>query len=385
MPYFSFSLKQNFLIKNDILHDSSEIFSNKIYFSKNTSLWKILNKKTNQQYLNFINFEQRIRVKNKKESILFCLPPSAGFGDVIEYALAIKEIYLSNKHLNFGVAFTGRYVSFLKKYFNFNKVYGDIIDQKEMFKFDNIFHFSLEITELKLQKYIRSDIESVILKYFNIVKSLQPLRVYKKEIKEIYIYPVSQSPIRSIQPYIIDSIIKSFSKDYKINIVFSESPISNFIETNIKSKNYQKILPNSLDELCDLIKETDFGIFTDSGPLHFAKSIGIKGVLLTTTVGAITLLNGYKSINEITNFYNSDYCNAPCGLTNLINFKNRIGCYDSLKISKKDVIGEDNLNSLQRGSIKDKYIDFMIKPVGCIKSIDKNKVINEIKKNIKIK
>ena len=45
MPYFSFSLKKNFL--RDIklpIEDIDNIVNNKIYFSKNTYLWKTLNK-----------------------------------------------------------------------------------------------------------------------------------------------------------------------------------------------------------------------------------------------------------------------------------------------------------------------------------------------------
>ena len=46
MPYFSFSLKQNFLSKDELLLlNISQPELNKIYFSKNTNLWKHLNKK----------------------------------------------------------------------------------------------------------------------------------------------------------------------------------------------------------------------------------------------------------------------------------------------------------------------------------------------------
>ena len=46
MPYFSFSLKQNFLSKDELLLlNISQPELNKVYFSKNTNLWKHLNKK----------------------------------------------------------------------------------------------------------------------------------------------------------------------------------------------------------------------------------------------------------------------------------------------------------------------------------------------------
>ena len=37
-----------------------------------------------------------------------------------------------------------------------------------------------------------------------------------------------------------------------------------------------------------------------------------------------------------------------------------------------------NLNSLQRGSIKDSYVGLISKPVGCVKNININKLTNLI-------
>jgi len=46
MPYFSFSLKQNFFSKDTLLSmNIAQLEHNKVYFSKNTNLWKHLNKK----------------------------------------------------------------------------------------------------------------------------------------------------------------------------------------------------------------------------------------------------------------------------------------------------------------------------------------------------
>ena len=131
-----------------------------------------------------------------------------------------------------------------------------------------------------------------------------------------------------------------------------------------------------------VIENVDFGIFVDSGPLHFAKIINIKGVLITTTVSGRKLLNGFKSISEISNNYKSLFCHAPCGLTNIFNYNNLVGCYQSLKISKDKVINLKNFNSLQRGNLKKKYIYFIDNPVGCQKNISLKNVSKFI--NIKL-
>ena len=223
-------------------------------------------------------------------------------GDAIEYGIALNAVYSNKNYVNSAIAFTGRYKSIFQKYFGFKKVYSDIISLKEMSKYDMIFHLSLEIEELKYQKYIRTDIEDVVANYFKVNKK----RISKKPIcllvKKINIFPVSQSPIRFMPPILIDKITEFFQDDYEINIIFDKSSlISNYIEDNIKSINFNKLSPTSLDGLCNIIKNTEFGIFMDSGPLHVAKLLGVKGVLITTSVGGNVLLNKFSTIKEITN------------------------------------------------------------------------------------
>ena len=146
MPYFSFSLKQNFFNNNIIKYDFSKIQADTTFFSKNTFLWKNLNNKENKKYINFIKLEKRTKVKLAKGSILFCLPPSIGLGDAIEYGIALNAVCSNKNYVNSAIAFTGRYKSIFQKFFGFKKVYGDIISLKDMSKYDVIFHlFSISI------------------------------------------------------------------------------------------------------------------------------------------------------------------------------------------------------------------------------------------------
>ena len=82
----------------------------------------------------------------------------------------------------------------------------------------------------------------------------------------------------------------------------------------------------------------NFGIFIDSGPLHVAKILRKKGVFISTSVGANILLNDFHTIAEVKNYYASAFCKSPCGLVNVFNYKNEIGCYDSLSIKKKEIL-----------------------------------------------
>ncbi len=106
MPFFSFSLKKNFLNQEEFPYIVKE---NITYYSKNTKLWKTLNKTEFTKYINFVSFEKRKSNKSLEDSVLFCLPPNMGLGDLIEYALFIERLENSKKFKKIGVAFIGKY------------------------------------------------------------------------------------------------------------------------------------------------------------------------------------------------------------------------------------------------------------------------------------
>ena len=163
MPYFSFSIKENLYSI-----EFENVKQNITYYSKNTKLWKLLHSKKMKSITSFIQFENRIKVPLLKKNILFCVPPSIGLGDAIEYGLAINSIKENIFLKKIGIAFVGDYSFLFKKYFSADYIYPHIISDKEIKKYDDVFHFTLEIEELKKQKYVRSNIAEQISKYFNI-------------------------------------------------------------------------------------------------------------------------------------------------------------------------------------------------------------------------
>ena len=194
MPYFSFSLIDSYNI-HDLQKcqiDFSLIKPNKKYFSKNTALWKILRKKNNFSNLNFIKQEKRKKITKIGKKILFCLPPSIGLGDAIEYALSVKAIINSNRFIDLAVAFVGRYRNIFEKYFNINNLYDEFISEESIKEYDTIFHLTLEIVELTYQKYNRQNIEELITNFFNVNK-FRYFKDYKIDsINKISIFPISR-------------------------------------------------------------------------------------------------------------------------------------------------------------------------------------------------
>ena len=160
MPFFSFSINE---IKSPLT--KFNITSNKVYFSKNTALWKILNKQ-NSSTINFLKREKRLPIINIRQNILFCLPPSIGLGDAFEYAMAIKIISEKSRFDKVAVAFSAEYSFVFKDFFNLGIVYPFIINDVEMNNFDTVFHLTLEIKSLINQKYSRSNICEEIMNFF---------------------------------------------------------------------------------------------------------------------------------------------------------------------------------------------------------------------------
>ncbi|MDC0192619.1 hypothetical protein OAJ89_04815 [Alphaproteobacteria bacterium] len=380
MPFFSFSLKKNFLNQKEFPHIAKkDIKNDTIYYSKNTKLWKTLNKKSSIKFINFVSFEKREPSITPKDSILFCLPPSMGLGDLIEYAIFIEKLEKSKKFKKVGVAFIGKYSFILKKYFNIKHIFLEVISKEKYYSFNNQFHVSLEVEVLKLQKYNRKDINKYLSKYFGLNVINKNFKKFNKtNLAKITIFPVSKSPIRSLSPFLINKIIKTYKDKLKIEIVLDSSDISHFIKSKLLLNNINIIKPKNLEELSNVVDKIEFGIFMDSGPLHLAKLLNKKGILIVTSVSHRELLNENENIFPIQNNFKSKHCSSPCGLTNVFNLDGKIGCFQSLKISRENFFKIKNLNSLQRGNIKDSYVSLISKPVGCVENININKLTNLI-------
>tara|TARA_Y100000590_G_scaffold468055_1_gene649180 strand:- start:894 stop:2060 length:1167 start_codon:yes stop_codon:yes gene_type:complete len=383
MPYFSFAIRdiKKINLKN-FCPEVQKIKSNQKYYSKSTKLWKFLNDRNNYNKTQFINFEKRYNVSKYNKKILFLLPPSIGLGDAVEYALAIKAVSNSQQFEKIGIAFVGRYKTIFTKYFNFQNIYEEVINEKKLKSFDTLFHVTLEIEELLFQKYNRKSIENLITSFFSVKK----FKYFKSSLiqtnSNITIFPISASPIRCMPIELLNYIINNFYQKIDIEVVLdNQSDISNLIKDNINNSKIKISSPSNLSALLRVIEKLEFGIFMDSGPLHIAKILNKKGILITNTIDGKILLNNYNSIIYYKNRFKSKYCKSPCGLTNIFNYKNNFGCYNSLKINKKNILKKNILNSLQRGNLKKNYVKYISNPVECLKHINNDDIIQLIMKH----
>ena len=183
---------------------------------------------------------------------------------------------------------------------------------------------------------------------------------------------------------LLNYLTSNLSNQYKIQIVLDQqSLISKTLFNKISNTELVTIInPSSLINLLEIIENIDFGIFMDSGPLHVAKILNKQGVVIISSVNEKNLVSNFDNIKYMKNEYISRYCQGPCGLTNIFNYNNMSGCYDSLQISKNKIINNENLKEFQRGKIKNDYIKFILNPVNCLKKINNNKVLELIKNSI---
>ena len=377
MPFFSFSLNE---IKSSFT--KYNITSNNVYFSKNTNLWKLLNKE-NSSIIKFLKREKRLTATKISKNILFCLPPSIGLGDAIEYAMAIKTLSEKIQFDNLGVAFTGEHEIIFRDFYKISKIYPFIIEKNEFNNFDTVFHLTLEINNLVNQKYSRSNIFEEIINYFNIKKPRQREFIKSNnKIKKISIFPISSSPIRSMPIVILNDLLNLLTQDYVVEICLDcNSKISNYLFNNVNKKNVTLVDPKNKSELISYIKNIQYGLFMDSGPLHVAKMLNKRGLMLETSVSTKILLKNYNLIKGIENNFTSSYCNAPCGLTDIFNYQNSFGCYDSLRLNSLK-IKNNNFKDINNRGVKNYYLENFKKPPGCSLSLNVQNIYNAIKKDM---
>ena len=380
MPFFSFSI-------NEVTPSLKRynIIENNLYFSKNTQLWKLI-KKIPKSSLNKLELEKRHSVKSIGKKILFCLPPNIGLGDAIEYASALKSVSDSNIFEKLGVAFTGEFQFLFKEYFKLKNIFPYFIDNVDLDKFDTIFHLTLEIQSLINQKYSRSDIYSEIISFFKIkdIKSKSIQNNKNCKIKKISVFPLSNSPVRTMPIEILIKLTSLLKKHFNIEIFLNQnSEISNLLHKRLINEDVNIIDPKNTEALISAIKKIEYGVFMDSGPLHVAKMFNKKGLLIETSVSSKILLSNYKMIKGIDNTFSSSFCMAPCGLTDIFNHNNNHGCFDSLQIERAKLKKENYKNMISRG-VKNHYKNFFFKPVGCLSSLNVQNIYNAIMKEVSL-
>ena len=381
MAFFSFSL-----LKDQLTYFSKIIEPNQKYFSKDVALWKELKNRNKKKHICLLKLENRLRLNTLGKKILICLPPNFGLGDAVEYGIAIKSIIKSKKFSKVGIAFCSNYFYVFKEIFLFSNIYPLLVSEYEIKEYDTVFHITLEIEALKFQKYKRSNIVDEICKHFHIPVfdfKIKKKTTINRKIKEISIFPVSTSMIRSLPYKVIEQVIEKFQSEYIFKIYINDSDFSKHLEEKVKHDSCTFVNPKNINNLIFEIEKIEFGVFVDSGPLHIAKIFDKKGVLIETSVDSKILLSNSKKIDTVENQYLSKFCYGPCGLVDVFYMDNKVGCYESHKVSYEDVSKIKSFKNLQRWNKKANNSQLTLNPIGCVRDININNILKVLENNLK--
>ena len=146
---------------------------------------------------------------------------------------------------------------------------------------------------------------------------------------------------------------------------------------------FRSVKPKNIQSLIVEISKTNFGIFIDSGPIHIAQCFNKNGILVEASVSSKILLSNSNNIMSVKNKYKSNYCNGPCGLVDIFAYESKVGCYETHKLSFKDINSFKNQKNLQRWNKKENNSHLISNPVGCIKQIDVKNIIELIRYKLK--
>ena len=105
--------------------------------------------------------------------------------------------------------------------------------------------------------------------------------------------------------------------------------------------------------------------------------------MIVSSVSEKILLDNFSNIRAIQSNYMSNYCKGPCGLVNVFKFNNESGCYDSLRVKKNLIMRLDDFKSLQRGNLKESYLNLYINSVNCYKHFNINEINLFLENNLK--
>ena len=95
------------------------------------------------------------------------------------------------------------------------------------------------------------------------------------------------------------------------------------------------------------------------------------------------LLVNSNNIEAVSNQYSSNYCQGPCGLTDIFSYNKNVGCYETNKLFFEDIKYLKNYKNLQRWNKKEINSQFFINPAGCVKKINIKNIIKLIRVKIK--
>jgi len=277
------------------------------------------------------------QLKSFKGRVLVVMPSNA-IGDCAMVLCALAAVKDAAPDLELGVAFVGR----SHPVFPWDpdiRVHPYVLHENELKQYQGL----VDLYNFKAwggQAYTPFDFEGELLKAFAVPPSPRiagkgrPPRDPNNPV--IRVFPLASSPVRNLPPAATAALARAAADVGQVEIVLSPyQPETDRYIAALKDELPAGVgITTDIRRTRDLIKkvaETDYGIFTDSGPCHIAKLYDVMGFAVFTTIPAELRVGRYHNIRVWQARYSGRHCTAPCGLSMLLRTPSgKRGCWETL-------------------------------------------------------
>jgi hypothetical protein len=279
------------------------------------------------------------------KSILVLLP-SEGLGDCILYAGAIRQLAQAFSPARLAIAFCGGSTDVFAHLHMAVEAYPLLLPRRVLLDADLVIDFKADIPELRHAGLEMVAIDTLILRHLGLPTSYRwPHRRAPRRVRRIGIFPQSSSPIRTLPPALTGFLVaelraRGFAVEVMLEPRFRQGWL--YRESLVAMLGRDAPIVDHLatvDRLLEFIRDSDYGVFCDSGPAHASKLSDLPGFGIYTTVAADIVQGGFTNLARWSADYAGDWCRAPCGLVKLMRTADgdRYGCMGSLRCRRADL------------------------------------------------
>ena len=315
-------------------YSSSQTFVNQAIVP-NSNVFRI---KSTKAKLKTLAQERWLKTNFKNKRVLFLLP-SAMLGSNVATLLFLDAFKSQLGATDVGVFCAG---SSADVYLTSDlvKLYTLWISRSELKRW----HMVIDLGELESRRDIEVwpvDMEADLLAAF----SLTPATGYPASPRQkpwsnkprIGILPLASSPLRTLPPELTAALAKKLSSLGDVTVCLNKY--------QHQGRLYDQVIRPELADSCTIIddfetiggllkavEDFDYAVFADSGPAHMSKLFGTPGVAFYTAAHGEILQGRFQNLARWSVSYQSEFCEAPCGLAKLRNDADgQTGCMASLQ------------------------------------------------------
>jgi hypothetical protein len=311
----------------------------------------------------------------RAKSILF-LMPSEGLGDCILYAGAIRQLTQEFSPARLAIAFSARSTDVFAHLGMAVEAYPLLLPRRVLLDADLVVDFQTDIPALRRMGVEMVAIDTLILRHLGLPTSYRwPHRREPRRVRRIGIFPQSSSPIRTLPPALTGFLVtelraRGFAVEVMLEPRFRQGQL--YREALVAMLGRDAPIVDHLatvDRLLEFIRDSDYGVFCDSGPAHASKLFDVPGFGIYTTVAADIVQGGFDNLARWSADYAGDWCRAPCGLVKIMRAADadRYGCMDNLQCRRDDLTVPFRLPDTEG----ERFL--LAEPVGCVASLVRDK------------